>query len=366
MFCIETMRVLQITNSLQRGGVENLLLEISNNAKTFDLDCLFASLKGGKLEPRFQQSDSSYIRINNNGLFDIRFIKAFRALIGTNNINVIHAHQPVLALYLYFVSMFKPVKHVFTLHGRIHNPLILQLILLTHQKMVFVSYDLMNLYSYKTIFKIFKNKLIVIHNGIDPFRFSSRGHLFLKRDLGIPDESLLFGMVGNFNEFKDQLTICKAIAKIPESANIKMVFIGNDQTPGYLNACKTFVSKNNLGNKIFFLHNRNDIPEILSNLDGFIYSSNEETFCIAVVEAMLAGIPVLTNDLRIFYEITDNGKHAMLYITKDQNDLIEKLKYLISNKNERVSLGKDGEDWARSQFTIEQHIRTLNTLYNNL
>jgi L-malate glycosyltransferase len=360
------MIVLHITNSLQRGGIENLLLEISNNAKKFDLDCFFASFKGGKLEEHFQKSESSYIRINNKGIFDFKFIKTFRAFICKKDINVIHAHQPVLALYLYFVTLFKPVKHVFTLHGRIHSRLILQLILLTHQKMVFVSYDLMNLFSSNFIFRIFKNKLTVIHNGINPLRFSSSSHLYLKKELGIPDESLLFGMVGNFNEFKDQLTICKAIARLPESVNIKMVFIGNDQTPGFLDACKTFSLKNCLENKIFFLHNRNDIPEILSNLDGFIYSSNEETFCIAVVEAMLVGVPVLTNDLSIFNEITDNGKHAMLYITKDQNDLIEKLMYLVNNKDKRILLGRDGEQWARSQFTIEQHIQNLYTLYSSL
>ena len=48
-------------------------------------------------------------------------------------------------------------------------------------------------------------------------------------------------------------------------------------------------------------------PVLLKSLDIFIFSSLNESFGIAVIEAMLSGIPVVLTDIPTLLEISDNG-----------------------------------------------------------
>ena len=72
---------------------------------------------------------------------------------------------------------------------------------------------------------------------------------------------------------------------------------------------KDFVLKycedNNLDN-VYFLGGRGDVPALLKVMDGFVYSSVHDTFGIAVVEAMAAGLPVVVNDYEVMKEVCGN------------------------------------------------------------
>ena len=86
--------------------------------------------------------------------------------------------------------------------------------------------------------------------------------------------------------------------------------------------CVTYCQQNSLLDKVSFLGSRDDVPTILQQLDAFVYATDHDTFGIGVVEAMAVGIPVFVNDWEVMTEITDNGKFATLYKSKDEKDLL--------------------------------------------
>lgn len=103
--------------------------------------------------------------------------------------------------------------------------------------------------------------------------------------------------------------------------------------------------------------------QIYRSLNIFAYSTDHDTFGIAVAEAMAAGVPVLVNDYVVMQEITDNGNLATLYKTGDPTDGAEKLKSIIDNLATYKTKASGSANQVRTKYSIEQHIAALNVVY---
>ncbi|MBP1637759.1 MAG: glycosyltransferase, partial [Bacteroidetes bacterium] len=180
------------------------------------------------------------------------------------------------------------------------------------------------------------------------------------------DEStILIGSVGNFNEVRDQFTLCH-LARLLSEQNIDfhLIFAGKrvDNISERYDNCVDYCKEHNLLSHVHFLGSRQDVPNILSQLNAFIYASDHDTFGIAVVEAMAVGVPVFVNDWEVMTEITEDGKLATLYITKDENDLVEKFKLFLQNKEEYKQKALKAASYVRQKYSIEKHIDQLKEL----
>jgi glycosyltransferase involved in cell wall biosynthesis len=190
-----------------------------------------------------------------------------------------------------------------------------------------------------------------------------------RSELGIEEKMILMGMVGNFVPGRDQMTICHLIHKLKEQyINFHFVFIGKktDAYPELYDTCYQYCEQNNLLHQVSFLGSRNDVPLLLPQLDAFVYATDHDTFGIAVVEAMLAGVPVFVNDWEVMREISDDGKYMTLYKTKDEDDLLNQMMLFINNKSEHRKKAMLAQEYAKANFSIEKHINCLCSLYTDI
>ena len=95
---------------------------------------------------------------------------------------------------------------------------------------------------------------------------------------------------------------------------------------------------------------------MLTQADLFVYASDHDTFGIAVVEAMAAGVPVLVNDWPVMNEITDNGKLAAVYKSNNENDFMN-----CFFKTTSLANTKEIAELVKTRFPIEEHIDALVT-----
>ncbi len=102
------------------------------------------------------------------------------------------------------------------------------------------------------------------------------------------------------------------------------------------------------------------------NFDNHLYGTDHDTFSIAVVEAIAAGLPTFVNDWEVMTEITDNGKLAHLYKTKNPEDLLRVFNDFLQNRAAYDQKAQENAVIIRQKFSIQKHLETLSGVYGAL
>lgn len=142
-------------------------------------------------------------------------------------------------------------------------------------------------------------RIRVVPNGIETgrFAFDARARRLTRGVLGIPEDAHVVGGVGRLTPGKRFDRLVRAVASVPDA---RLLLVGEGEHREELlrvarecgaadrvllaGACEDPPSVTSLGPSL---------PELLSAMDVFVSTSPDETFGLAVVEALAAGLPVL-------------------------------------------------------------------------
>lgn len=361
------MRIAYLLGSLNTGGTEKLLLDVFRAAPNNGLNCIGIYRKGGQLEEDFLCSGIPLYKVQTNGKNLFSYLFRLRKLLISERIDIAHAQQAIDALLIWFASIGLHIKVIITLHGFSFvgsniSVFLRVLSLLLSDKGIFVSRSQQTDYLVK--FPILKRKnTCVIYNGISFDKFKSSDTSNIREEFGIGPNTYIFGSVGNFNSVRNQFLICRVLKQLKEqNIDFFFLFIGcrePNETQLFDN-CVDYCKANNLNN-VVFTGFRNDVPTLLKQLDAFIYASNLDTFGIAVVEAIAAGIPVFVNDWKVMLEVSENGKFANLY--SSEIELLDLLIDFVSDNLKYKKFASEASDKVIQKYSIEQHIKLLNSVY---
>jgi L-malate glycosyltransferase len=368
------MRVLHLLDSLNRGGAETLALDVCRNARANGLDLTFAATGGGELEDDFRRSGADFVRLPRRAPLDPKLIGQLRRLIKDRAVEVVHCHQAVEALHAYLATRGDGcVKRVLSFHlctADAKNRLALKFLAPRMDANVAVSRELLACLDAEGGFATAKN-FHVVHNGVDAARLraTTMGN-DLRYELKLPEGDLLLGMVGNFyaDARKDQLTVCRALSIVfRRMSNVHFAFAGGhaDGATGIYQECVNYCREQGIADRVHFLGKRADVADVLGALDIFVFSSRKDSFGVAVVEAMLAGVPAVVSDIGALLEVTRGGEYASVFRTGDADDLARRLVELIEDRAGRVRLADEARRWAAREFGIETHIANLLKLYKS-
>ena len=138
-------------------------------------------------------------------------------------------------------------------------------------------------------------KFKVLNNSIDASKYvyDSEIQRKMKTSLGL-EGKIVFGHVGRFIPLKNHtflLEVFSEIAKIEPKAEFILVGRG-----GLEDKIKRKVQDMKLVDKVHFLGVREDIPELMIMMDGFVFPSIHEGLGIVAVEAQAAGLPCLISE----------------------------------------------------------------------
>ncbi|MES2588248.1 MAG: glycosyltransferase family 4 protein [Bacteroidota bacterium] len=366
------IKVAFLLGSLNRGGTETLALDCFNHVEDTEFDLIGIHRNKGDLFNDFQQSKVELIQLKPRFLFDLVYLSKLRKAIKKNKIQIIHSHQFLDALYAKLACIGLSVKHVLTFHGFDFKyskkaKFLLSLILKKTDLNLYVSNCLKNHYVNKFQLDLTKQK--VVPNGIAWDKFENSQKSAIRQELEIESDTLLFGSVGNFVSGRNQLVLCKFIALLSnQDLKFKFIFVGSfdGKDKGVYQECIDFCTQNNLNDIVLFLGSRKDVPSILYEIDAFFYASQNDSFGIAVVEAISKAIPVFTNDWESMKEITKNGELAFLYKTDDEEDLFLTWDNYFKNKERFLAKINQNALEVKRKYDIKNHLNELNEIYNSL
>ena len=102
-----------------------------------------------------------------------------------------------------------------------------------------------------------------------------------------------------------------------------------------------------------------ELPEWFGAADGFAFPSMKEGWGLVVLEAMAAGLPVVTSDIDVFHEFLTDEQDALMTGAGDAASLAQGLARLVDDEATRQRLARRGPSVAAAypwSGTAEQHL----------
>lgn len=339
------------------GGKERLLITYLRDLdrNRFDVHLVLLNNKGALIPQAQQNADHSAIFKRKLGL-DPYVLWQLRKYIINNRIQIIHTSQWLDSLYVLLASIGLPVRRIASVHGYNYTwrNQVNQWVLKKFDRIICVSKSLM-LDVYKAGFPW--GKISLVYNCYDEKRFQRRPSLFKKKA-----DVFKLCMVGRFDWIKDQATLCRAVGSLKKrNITIELTLVGGGDA-NLERECKSICTQFGIEKDVQFLGMRDDVPEILSNMDAFVFSSFCDTFGIALIEAMACGLPVIVSDIPPFMEIIEYGKYGQYFRTGDPEDCADKICMLINDYKLQESYSHCSIKRA-GEFTSKRSIIELEDVY---
>ena len=366
------MKVAYLLGSLSRGGTETLLLDVFRNADKADFEFIGVHRKDGPYKDDFYATKPMFIKCGPKGVRFASYLRRLRNILKQNKIEVVHAQQAIDAVYAHLACMGTGIKVVETFHGydfeagRL-NRWIVKKSMDWSDAICFVSNEEKRYYLDKYGHR-YADKSHVVYNGVNFDKIICRT-VKPASPKATNAPKLKLGAVGNFVAVREQMTLCKFLHLLDKKGmDFDFYFVGrkDDNEPWRYDNCVSYCEQNGLMDKVHFMGPRSDVPELLASWDAFLYSTDHDTFGIAVVEAIAAGLPTFVNDWEVMTEITDNGKLAHLYKTKNSEDLLRVFNDFLQNRAAYEQEAQENAIMIRQKFSIQQHLETLSGVYGTL
>lgn len=119
--------------------------------------------------------------------------------------------------------------------------------------------------------------------------------------------------------------------------------------------------------KKVFLHGYiSDIPQFLKDKEIYIQSSISESFGIAILEAMAAGLCVIATNVGGIPDIVEHGKNGILFHYGDEKGLRGQLQRVIEDADLRLQFSLNGTDKVTRMFSISETVRIYQQAYKGL
>ena len=201
-------------------------------------------------------------------------------------------------------------------------------------------------------------EVYVAHNGVvaPP---SIRVSTTLRKELDIPSDTLLVGMVGRVNFWKGQgyfIQIAHELIKGFDRVNFIMV---GDVYPGdehLYDELLDLIESLGLSDFIHDLRYRSDVPEILDNLDVFVLPSTQpDPFPTTALEAMSHGKAMAATAHGGVVEMIEDGVSGVLIPWDDPQAAAQKILPLLRNEKNRKDLGAAARDRIIHKFSSSHY-----------
>ena len=282
-------------------------------------------------------------------LENIKAYKVLKHLIDDNTFDIIHCHTPTGAALTRLAARQARssgrTKVIYTAHG-FHfykgAPLLNWLVYYPIEKFLSRYTDVLITIN-KEDYNLAKNTMhakkteYVPGVGIDIGKIKSvsvdRGKK--RAELGIPQNAFVLISVGELNKNKNHEVVVKALSMMKENRNIHYVVAGQVISLAY--GAKTYKLKfghtiRHTGNQVHLLGFRTDVIELLKASDCFIFPSLREGLPVALMEAMVCGLPVICSAIRGNCDmVTENINGYHIYHPSDINEICSKMVKMQNN-----------------------------------
>jgi glycosyltransferase involved in cell wall biosynthesis len=195
----------------------------------------------------------------------------------------------------------------------------------------------------------------VVRSGSDPERFAPGGDrpgIRGRFNFGPDDFVLLWlGIFMPHRRLEDAIQAIKLLKS--RGVEAKLLLAGSDRSyPEYFNSLKALSGNLGVGDLVVFTGKVADgeLRNFYCACDTFLFPNENQTWGLAVLEAMACGRPVLVSRGAAVHEVLTDQETALLFPAHDPEALSQKIQLLVSSPELRRSIAQKGMALARSTY----------------
>ena len=361
---------------MQTGGAEKSILEIASRLKDFEVTVVLLFSDKDDLRKDYEYAGLNVIDLHISRYDKLWFWngkKRFEKVVEKIQPNIVHAHLFKSEFIARIVKLPKQTKLV----GAFVND--------SYARERYLSQSFVRNFKLNTIkffdkITINKNHYITsITEAIKKTNCEALGYpqsntIVINRGREIENdqneykyyekkEAFNFIAVGRLLKRKGYIELINAVAILNEKGyNFKLNIAGTGVDEGEI---KKYAFDKKLKN-IHFLGHRTDVPHLLATHNCFVFVSHYEGQGGSLVEAMLAGIPIITTDIDVFKEQVEDGFSAQMAKVKNPESIARQMEWMIQNYGKAIEMGKNARNVAEQRFDIENIAKETESFYKQI
>lgn len=360
-------KILYLNHCMAMGGIENMIVDFTRLLPADEFEPHVAVFEGGgSLEAALKERHVPVHWLDKHEGIDLGLVFRLRRLLQNQGFQVVHSNNYSAWLYACVASRgLRRLTHVHTEHSgvdsfrRRYTAERWLSRFTTH--VVAVSKHVHDVMIDEI--GISPQRVRLIYNGVDTMRFcpSPQGRESMRRNLQIPPDVVVIGIVARLARIKNHEILIRAYAKLHAAPGKKtrLVIVGDGpERAGLEEMSRQF----GISADVLFLGERRDTPELLNAFDIYILPSLSEGMNLTLLEAMGAGLPVVASRVGGNVEIVEDGNTGYLFPSGNVDALSELFGRLVSEPERRARMGQSGRERVLRQFdqrAMMQHYLSL-------
>lgn len=345
-------RILHVTGAMNVGGTETMLINLYRKVnKEITFDFISYSDKEAYYDKQIEKLGGNIIRLktpSERGF--VGSIKDIRSVIKENGpYNAVHTHMlfncGIAMIAAYFSGIKIRISHAHTTADNSTSLIrklyisVMRLLIRIFSTNFLACSDGAGKYLFgRNIVNSKKYK--ILPNYIDYEKFiNCNDKNKVRLEIGIKEDDIVIGHIGRFITAKNHtFLIDVANEMIQKNSKVKLILVG---TGDFEEKIREKVRKLGIGDNVYFLGIRDDIPSILKSIDLFILPSISEGLGLVLLESQSSYVPCLVSEA-IQPEV-DLGVNLV----------------------NRMNLNCGKEEWARKAFNIIEKNKNRNINITN-
>lgn len=364
------LRILHVIPQIGVGGAERQLLELivrSDRAVVEHQVLYYNDARDTDQMAAYQRLGVAPARVPRNRARPWRFIRDLAAMIRAARPDVVHCWMGSGAVWGRFAAMLAGARNIIVVYrGTRLSRVYMQRLneRLTGRRVHYMSNSRACARIIAEQLHLVAAKFHVVYNGVDASRYqvpSDRAALL--SELGLPDDRKLVVTVARLTPVKDYPTLLRAARRCRGQLPVRFLIVGHGELDAELRAV---ASQWDLDDTVHFLGLRHDIPRILRSSDLFCFTSLSEGFPNALLEAMAAGLPIVTTDFPGAEEVIDHGSTGFVVRSGDDEAVYSAIRELVEKPDPGREMGDRARQRAQGSFSMEAMVRNTLSYYRTI
>ena len=366
------MKILLTNDAADIAGGENYVLHLAEGLAQKGHEILLAPLINSDLEEASRKKgfETFGVPYGAHGK-EFNAVRAMVSYFRNKGIDIIHTNSNLDRTIAAAAGRFIKAKNISTVHSCLS---INRNIMHWFRNKYLVDHFTPVGHSTKKIMvetdKIDPSKITVVHIGIPEGRIrrTEEGRAKIRKEFDIRDNEIIIGSLSRLVEFKGHKYLLSAFNELIKNgkSDLKLMIVGEGELKtALINQVKEY----KLDNKIIFTGTRNDISDILSAFDVFTQFSVDaggETFPVALIEALAAGLPAVGSRVGDIEFLIDNGINGFLVEPENIGQFNSALLKIIDIRQTSEEMGKASREKYLNEFTLDKMISNIEVIYRKV